>query len=347
MKTITFHCETITPMFLSGADQSKPELRPPSIKGAMRFWWRAMNAGKYPDIKDLKKAENEIFGGVEPAQRSKVIINVFPKTLETSMEKLNGEKVTITKWQSDKYTGEQKKITIPIDLLEYLCYGTYDYEKGNGNVFKRGYIKPNQKFEVEFRLTNETIERDIVDSFLLLSKFGGLGSRSRNGFGNFKICSSNVEIPNVYEILKDINKNEKGFFTSISDGTRLFRTNTGVSISNNSKNSWKSTLAMISMAYRNSRSAIEPKHNYYKRIYIASPLIADKKIYSFLERHSKSFFMSIDDYNGQQYGQILYLPYLYLEDNEQFNIDHRRKYNEINDKFCNLLISNNFNELPL
>ncbi|MBK9462163.1 MAG: type III-B CRISPR module RAMP protein Cmr1 [Sphingobacteriales bacterium] len=43
MHTITFTCETITPMFLSGANQDVPELRPPSIKGALRFWWRAMN----------------------------------------------------------------------------------------------------------------------------------------------------------------------------------------------------------------------------------------------------------------------------------------------------------------
>ncbi len=43
MKTIEFECETITPMFLAGADGKTPELRPPSIKGLMRFWWRAMN----------------------------------------------------------------------------------------------------------------------------------------------------------------------------------------------------------------------------------------------------------------------------------------------------------------
>ena len=61
MKTITFHCETVTPMFLAGADGQKPELRPPSIKGAMRFWWRAMNG--HLSLVDLKKRESEIFGG--------------------------------------------------------------------------------------------------------------------------------------------------------------------------------------------------------------------------------------------------------------------------------------------
>jgi len=30
-------------MFLAGADGVTPELRAPSIKGAMRFWWRACN----------------------------------------------------------------------------------------------------------------------------------------------------------------------------------------------------------------------------------------------------------------------------------------------------------------
>jgi len=73
MKTITFHCETITPMFLAGADGQTPELRPPSIKGAMRFWWRAMNGNL--SLEELKKQEDDIFGATD--RRSKVIINVL------------------------------------------------------------------------------------------------------------------------------------------------------------------------------------------------------------------------------------------------------------------------------
>ncbi|MBK8563977.1 MAG: type III-B CRISPR module RAMP protein Cmr1 [Saprospiraceae bacterium] len=38
MKTITFTCKTITPMFLNGADGQTPELRPSSIKGVLRYW---------------------------------------------------------------------------------------------------------------------------------------------------------------------------------------------------------------------------------------------------------------------------------------------------------------------
>ena len=60
MEKIIFECETITPMFLAGADGQTPELRAPSIKGALRFWWRAMHG--HLSLKDLHDLEGKIFG---------------------------------------------------------------------------------------------------------------------------------------------------------------------------------------------------------------------------------------------------------------------------------------------
>jgi len=60
LKRITFEIETITPMFLAGADQGKAELRAASIKGLLRFWWRALQAES--DIAELRKKEAGIFG---------------------------------------------------------------------------------------------------------------------------------------------------------------------------------------------------------------------------------------------------------------------------------------------
>ncbi len=45
MKTIEASFEIVTPMFISGADDVA-DLRPPSIKGALRFWWRALHWGQ-------------------------------------------------------------------------------------------------------------------------------------------------------------------------------------------------------------------------------------------------------------------------------------------------------------
>jgi len=81
METITFTCEVITPMFMNGADGSTPELRPPGIKAAMRFWWRALHGHLL--LSELKKQEGEIFG--DNNNRSKFSIQV--KELEVNKEK--------------------------------------------------------------------------------------------------------------------------------------------------------------------------------------------------------------------------------------------------------------------
>lgn len=72
MKNITFTCETITPLFMFGADGVTPELRAPSIKGVLRFWWRAMHA--HLDLETLKKTESDIFGST--AQKSRFSIRI-------------------------------------------------------------------------------------------------------------------------------------------------------------------------------------------------------------------------------------------------------------------------------
>lgn len=63
MKKIVFECESITPILMHGADGKTAELRPASIKGVMRFWWRAINGNLSLD--ELKRQEGEIFGSTE------------------------------------------------------------------------------------------------------------------------------------------------------------------------------------------------------------------------------------------------------------------------------------------
>lgn len=60
MQSITFQCEVVTPLFMAGADGATPEFRAPSIKGAMRFWWRAISG--HLRLAELKEKEGLIFG---------------------------------------------------------------------------------------------------------------------------------------------------------------------------------------------------------------------------------------------------------------------------------------------
>ena len=70
-----FELEAITPIFMRGADQTKAEIRSSSIKGLMRWWFRAL-AGNYfgNDVDKLREAEEEIFGSTK--RRSGVVVEV-------------------------------------------------------------------------------------------------------------------------------------------------------------------------------------------------------------------------------------------------------------------------------
>jgi CRISPR-associated protein Cmr1 len=75
LETEIIKCKTITPLLLTGADGRTLELRPPSIKGMMRFWWRAVNGDL--SLEELKKRESDLFGtSNEKVGKSKVRIRI-------------------------------------------------------------------------------------------------------------------------------------------------------------------------------------------------------------------------------------------------------------------------------
>lgn len=158
MNSITFECEIITPMLLAGADGKTPELRPPSIKGMMRYWWRAIKAED--DIDKLRKEESEIFGSSdEKIGKSKFSIRVISKNLF-----------------SDNFS--------PVPH--------------SNKTFKFQGYKPGQKFSIMIFGNNDiSLYQKILDMTLLL---GGLGKRSRRGFGSVH-CAS-WKFPNINVLQK-------------------------------------------------------------------------------------------------------------------------------------------------
>ncbi|MEW5821982.1 MAG: type III-B CRISPR module RAMP protein Cmr1, partial [Cyanobacteriota bacterium] len=179
MEKITFECEVITPMFLAGANGRTPELRPPSIKGAMRFWWRAINAnlvenknGKC-DYTKLIEEEAKIFGS------------------------------------SDEKVGKSKfSIRIMSTILNYKDYSPVPHST---KTFKFAGINPNQTFQIILK-PNEKQFRNILEITLLL---GSLGKRSRRGFGSVKINKINSIIYNspssLQELINLLNKIHNNF----------------------------------------------------------------------------------------------------------------------------------------
>ena len=323
LKTVNFQIEIITPMFLSGADQRKAELRAPSIKGLLRFWWRALQSTS--KIDELIQRENDIFGsgGENGGGGSSFSLRVAYEHLETSKEKFPKHNIMVT--------SKSKGGTFSVNILEYLAYGTYEYKKGEGNVFLRDWIKPGNKFHIGMTFFKEKHINEVLKSMYVFSLFGGIGSRNRNGFGGFTILNfdevfgslsgigSSKDAYSRDSIVSLVKKAENQPFMSFTQGTKLFRSKTP-------HVTWDSALAEIGKIYRSARESLERRHVYEKRQYVGAPIIADKKDKSFLDRHAKPYFMRVAREGTQYSSYILYLPSLYAQglDKDQFGstIDH-------------------------
>jgi CRISPR-associated protein Cmr1 len=175
MEKVKFKCEIITPMFVYGADTLSPELRAPSIKGVLRFWWRALNC---LSVDEMKKREAQIFGGSgDDEGKSKVRVRVSDNLLVERSYKLK------TKGKG----------------IAYLLYSQF---LGSDKKFKK-FISDKNKFYITFSSNDLNALRHAVASFWALSFFGGLGSRARRGGGNFNV----VEITEGKEIVDDTGLN--------------------------------------------------------------------------------------------------------------------------------------------
>lgn len=186
MKKTTFECETVTPMFLAGVDGQTPELRPPSIKGLMRFWWRAMNG--HLSIKDLKRKESEIFGSSdEKIGRSKFSIRIDDALI--NLDKPYKYKPL------PHHTGDSN--------CPYLSScGSKNKPKKCNKGFKLNAVKP----EIRFKLVLSSPDKYLgIDNMIKVTMIlGGLGRRARRGFGSFRILKVNGQSYNFEYNLKYI-----------------------------------------------------------------------------------------------------------------------------------------------
>src|SRR5690625_958831 len=56
--------------------RKEAELRETSIKGVLRYWWRAVHGNTYRNAKDLLHAEATLFGGTNPKLKSPLFLKI-------------------------------------------------------------------------------------------------------------------------------------------------------------------------------------------------------------------------------------------------------------------------------
>lgn len=166
----------VTPMFIGGGDQTPTDgIRPPSFKGALRFWWRALNWQRYRHATTcdesalilLHDEEARLFGiaaGDQGAGQGRFLLRISQQP-----------KQRIESAWPQNNTGSG-----------YLGYGLMET---NEAPHRQG-IQEEQGFSVQLTFKPGTQQADIEairQALQALGLFGGLGSRARRGFGSLTV----------------------------------------------------------------------------------------------------------------------------------------------------------------
>jgi CRISPR type III-B/RAMP module RAMP protein Cmr1 len=153
MEALRVRLETVTPLFLGGAEpRGSPEIRAPSLRGALRYWLRA--ALGESNLKTLKSTEADVFGDIQ-----------------------NASAVTVRAQSAAEAEGFEP--TSP--GLKYLFFSL----KGDQQQEPRKCLGAGN--EIDYQMFSRLKDRDAwlraCASLWLLTRLGGLGARSRRGAG--------------------------------------------------------------------------------------------------------------------------------------------------------------------
>ena len=223
MKTLEATFQIITPMFLGGAEQRAETVRPASVKGALRFWWRALNwsrclANNNHDeilaLRSLHDQEARLFG-------------------IAASDAAGGQGVFLLQvCDQGIVLADQPFNSLGNGQLYLLGQGLATFKNGNSCI--RNAIKENGHFTVKLMFRHTTSDPDmqsIRDAVLLFGLMGALGSRARHGLGSVaitkwsgpqEIAQTAQEYQNLLSgLLKDTCANALPPFTAFSHLSRI------------------------------------------------------------------------------------------------------------------------------
>lgn len=187
--------EVRTPMF-TGASVGDVEVRPTTIRGAMRFWLRALVGSVVGDDVDaLGTVESAILGAFRAPSPLQVRVPAQPRISRPGKPTFADQNVD--------YDG------VSFAGIGYLLgLGLYRWDSAaKTSRLSRGFIAPGETFEVKIRRERMSEDEWRLAQMALWLTFalGGLGMRNHRGFGGVAVRESSLRIvpPELGEVTID------------------------------------------------------------------------------------------------------------------------------------------------
>lgn len=176
--TISVDVEVVTPI-LGGGSQTRAlddvdVIRAATVRGHLRFWWRALRGHEFPTPKEVYATESALWGRAvtDEGGRSAVEIRI-------DIERTGG----IDKSDIRLYDSKDGKATPGA----YALWPARS--EGKSNMPPAPRREPGTRFRMALSvpIDHEAEIRNAVRAWLL---FGGYGSRTRRGLGSFKVVGN-------------------------------------------------------------------------------------------------------------------------------------------------------------
>lgn len=181
-KTVEFDFtfRLITPMFGGGVEINGPQkphdpitpIRVPSIRGQLRFWWRACNPAKATTAEELFKAEEAIWGSNKEPSKVQIAL-VGPKPTPKAVDVLSQPQGK-TYW---RVNSEYEAIAYGLFPLQPPQKPKNDEQRRPGVLWR---IDEPITLRLQLPADLEDSVREALNAWTL---FGGIGGRTRRGFG--------------------------------------------------------------------------------------------------------------------------------------------------------------------
>jgi len=228
VKTYETELELVTPAFLAGPLQSAEDcdLRPATLRGLLRWWWRTMHAA-HVDLDTLRALEAAVWGDTNQSGPVRITVEPVgsPVIGQPNFKELSSKDGKTRLDFSNKFAEAngieiiRGKTTQP---LIYAAYGMDEMKSSDLQTRKQRYCAlPGSRWRVKMMarrgffkyddnkspLPAESLLSQVHASLWLFCHFGGVGSRSRKGFGSFADISG-MTIDECKLIAKRFRENE-------------------------------------------------------------------------------------------------------------------------------------------
>lgn len=153
--------EFVTPAIWRGADMANPEVRAASLKGLLRYWWRVWAGTFASTTQELYQWESEIFGSTSHASPLVVQVKSIGSPCTTSLSHSTAPTYFLFPFRSAAAAAYDARTQIEVTLS----------------------LRPGWTPKVVAGLS---VLEWAAGSLWLLVHLGGVGARSRRGFGSLK-----------------------------------------------------------------------------------------------------------------------------------------------------------------